>query len=348
MKIRLLFIVCLISLFVGCSSGGNKSDSAGELHLFNWGDYIDEELIKQFEAETGITVKYENFDSNETMYAKIKNGGTNYDLCIPSDYMIERMIKEDMLEKINFENIPNFSNISDRFKSREFDPRNEYSVPYMWGTLGILYNTEMVDETVDSWEILWNPKYEKNIYMYDSVRDSFAVALKILNHSLNTVNPDEIKEAEKLLLEQKPLVLAYYGDQIKEAMIQGEAALSVVYSGDAMYAIANNPSLNYVLPKEGTNGWYDAMVIPKNAKNKENAEKFINFICDAKVSAQNSEYIGFSTTNEKALEFLPDDMKNSDIYWPSDEEFSRCEIYKDLGQSIKLYDDAWTMILAEQ
>lgn len=340
----LIFLISIIAL-TGCGKG-DTTNKTSSINFFNWGDYIDPEIISDFTKETGIKVVSDFYASNEIMYTKLKSGGASYDIVIPSDYMIEKMIKEDMLEKIDMANIPTFKNIDERFISRDFDKNNEYSVPYMWGTFGILYNKTLVSEPVDSFDILWDSKYSGQIFMYESVRDTIGVGLKKLGYSLNSTNPDEIAASKKILIEQKPLVQAYIGDTVKEKMIQGEGALAMVYSGDAMYSQANNPDLEYSVPKEGSNAWYDAMVIPKSAKNKKEAEIFINYMNKPEIAARNSEYIGYSTTNKEAFLLLPDEIKNNPIYWPSDEIFNKCEIYKDLGENIKLYDKTWTEILS--
>jgi spermidine/putrescine-binding protein len=316
------------------------------LNFFNWGDYIDETVIEEFEAETGVEVKIDYYDSNETMYAKLKSGGANYDLCVPSDYMIERLIKEKMLEKIDTSKISNVKNIDERLLNREYDPENAYSVPYMQGTFGILYNKTMVKERVDSFDILWDEKYAGQIFMYDSVRDSMAVSLKRLGYSLNTTDPAQITEAKEEMIKQLDIVLAYSGDLIKENMASGQAALAAVYSGDAMYAMKINPDLDYVIPKEGSNVWNDAFVIPKGASNIENAHKFIDFLSRPGVAARNSEYIGYTTANKAALPLLPVETSSDPAYWVSDEDYERLEFFRDLGGAIKLYDDAWTEIFS--
>lgn len=336
-----LFVV-LAGFFVGCS---NKEQEV--LYFYNWGDYIDEDLVEQFEEETGIRVISEYYDSNEAMYQKIKNGGSNYDLIIPSDYMVEKMINEDMLEEINYDNIPNASNINPELLDieKDADPAHNYSVPYMWGTLGILYNKDMVDEEVNSWDILWDDKYNKSIFMYNSQRDSFAVALKRLGYSLNTTDPTELEEAKQSLIEQKPLVTAYVGDSVKDSMINNEAALAVVYSGDAVYCETLNDSLDFALPREGTNIFMDYLCIPKGAENKENAEKFINFLCDNAVATQNSNYIGYTSANSYAEENADESLRSKSGFI-IDLNAVDLEFYRDLGDSIELYDKLWTEVLA--
>lgn len=316
------------------------------LNVYNWGDYIDESVLDEFEKEYNIKINYETFATNEDMYWKIKSGGTNYDVAFPSDYMIEKMIKEDMLNKIDMNNIPNYKNIDDRFKNLDFDPNNEYSVPYMWGTLGILYNTKMVDDVVDSWDILWNEKYKGQILMLNSQRDSIAVALKKLGYSLNTNNVSELEEAKKELIKQKPLVLSYVGDEGKAMMVSEEAALSVVWSGDAVAMMEENPNLKYVVPKEGSNLWFDNMVIPKTSEHIKEAELFINFMCRPDIGLKNTNYIGYSTTNKETMKLLDEEILNNEVAYPSDEIIQNCEIFNDPGEFIKEYDKIWTEIMA--
>ena len=261
---------------------GSQSNLSGNntVIVYNWGEYLDPAVLDLFEQETGIQVVYEEFETNESMYPKINAGAIAYDLVCPSDYMIQRMIENDLLQEIQFEHIPNAKNIGDTYfeKSKEFDPENKYSIPYCWGTVGILYNKTMVTEPVDSWGILWDETYSGNILMQDSVRDAFAVALRYLGYSLNSTDLDELNAAKNLLIEQKPLIQAYVIDQVRDKMIGGEAALGVIYSGEAIYTQKENPDLEYVIPKEGSNIWIDSWVIPKNAAHVENAEKYLDFL----------------------------------------------------------------------
>ncbi|WP_423236770.1 ABC transporter substrate-binding protein [Clostridium fallax] len=342
MKLKKIFSlafagILMTSLFVGCGDSKDKPT----INIFNAGDYIDPTLLKDFERETGVKVNYETFETNEIMYQKLKTDTSSYDLVIPSDYMVEKMIKEDMLEKIDFKNIPNYCNIDDKFKNLAFDPTNEYSVPYMWGTIGILYNKKMVKGPIDSWDVLWDPKYKGQVFMLDAMRDSLGITLKKLGCSLNSTDSKEINEAKDELIKQKPNVLAYVGDEVKDRMVADEAALAVIYSGDAPVLKERNPDLEYVIPKEGTNLWFDSMVIPKGAKHKEYAEKFINFMLDPEIAKQNVEYIGYSTPNKAALELLNDDIKNDKNAYPDEGVLKKCEVFKDLGDNIKKYDEAW-------
>jgi len=337
-----LSVFMSIGLLSGCGSS-NNTDENGIVYFYNCGDYIDEDLLAKFTKETGIKVDYSTYDTNEIMYQKLKSTPGSYDLVIPSDYMIEKMIKEDMVEKLDFNNIPNYQYIDEKYKNLSYDPNNEYSVPYMWGTIGIVYDPNVVTEPVTSWDILWNTKYSgKQVIMFDSMRDTLAIGLKKLGYSINSTNPDEISAATDELVKQKQTMdPLYYVDEVKDKMINGEAALATVWSGDAAYIISENPELKYAIPQEGSNKWFDAMVIPKDAKNKENAEKLINFLTDPENSKQNVDYIGYSTPNKEAYDMLDDEVKNNPGAYPSPDVLDKCEIFIDLDDNLKLYDDAW-------
>lgn len=333
-------IVFATSIFTtACGGGGDNSSKV--LNVYNVGDYIDESLIDQFEEQTGIKVQYSTYDTNEMMYQKVKSGSTKYDLVFPSDYMVQKMSREGMLKKINFNNIPNYKYIDEEFKNTKYDPTNEYSVPYMWGTLGIVYNKKMMDKAPTSWEDMWNPKYKRNILMFDSVRDTMGVALKMKGYSMNTKNPSEVAVAEKLLEKQKPLVLAYVNDDGKDRMVGEEAAMGIFYSGDVPLMKEENENLEYVIPKEGTNVWTDAICIPKTADNEDWAEEFINFLCDPNVNAQNAEYIGYSTPITAGRNKLPKEMRDDSTLYPDKNILKKCEPFLDLEESIKIYDKEW-------
>ena len=349
--IRRVIPVTICILFIG--GGFYYAEESGvvnddKLVVYNWGEYIDPEVLTIFEEETGINVVYEEFETNEILYPKVSSGAIAYDVVCPSDYMIQRMIENDLLTEINFDNIPNIKNIGKQYmeQSRQFDPENKYSVPYCWGTVGILYNKTMVDEPVDSWSILWNPKYKDNILMQDSVRDAFGATLKYLGYSLNSTDLDELTEAKNLLIEQKPLVQAYVIDQVRDKMIGNEAALGVIYSGEAIYTQKENPNLEYVIPKEGSNIWIDSWVIPKNAEHKENAEKFINFLCRPDIALMNFEYITYSTPNEAARELLAaESIRNSEIAFPDLSKYDNLETFQYLGtEADQVYGDLWNKV----
>ena len=341
--------ICIVFIGGGFYYAKENDVMNGEkLVVYNWGEYIDPEVLTMFEEETGIDIVYEEFETNEILYPKISSGAIAYDVICPSDYMIQRMIGNDLLSEINFDNIPNLKNIGKQYleQSRQFDPENKYSVPYCWGTVGILYNKMMVDEPVDSWSILWDPKYKDNILMQDSVRDAFGVTLKYLGYSLNSIDLDELTEAKNLLIEQKPLVQAYVIDQVRDKMIGNEAALGVIYSGEAIYTQKENPNLEYVIPKEGSNIWIDSWVIPKNAEHKENAEKFINFLCRPDIALMNFEYITYSTPNEAARELIEDEsIRNSEIAFPDLSKYDNLETFQYLGtEADQVYGDLWNKV----
>ena len=345
----LLCGVLAASVLTGC--GSENSGENGSVYVYNWGEYIDPETLELFEQETGIKVIYDEFETNEAMYPKVEAGSSAYDVICPSDYMVNKMIENGLLQELNFDNIPNArANIGAQYyeQSEGFDPGNKYFVPYCWGTVGILYNKTMVDEPVTSWSILWDEKYADNILMQDSVRDAFMVALKLNGYSMNTLNEAELQTARDSLIAQKPLVQAYVIDQVRDKMIGGEAALGVIYSGEAIYTKRENPDLEYVVPEEGSNVWIDGWVIPKNAPNKENAEKFIDFMCRGDIALKNFEYITYSTPNIVAQEQIEDeDIKNSEIAFPDLSKYNNMEVFTYLGEyGDELYNNLWKEVMS--
>ena len=331
-----------------------------ELYVYNWGEYIDETVIEEFEAETGIKVTYDQFETNEEMYPIIEAGSVNYDVVCPSDYMIQKMAENGLLTEINFDNIPNIEHIDPYYieMSRGFDPENKYSVPYTWGTVGILYNSKLLEEkglpVPTGWADLWNPAYEGEILMQDSVRDAFMVALKSLGYSMNSVNETELQEAKQLLIDQKPLVQAYVIDQVRDKMIGGEAAIGVIYSGEILYIqdeVANQKldyTLEYVIPEEGTNVWLDSWVIPTTARNKENAEKWIDFLCRPDIALRNFEYITYATPNKAAKELLDEETQNNKAVFPDFDKLENCEVFQYLGDEADgLYNRLWKEVKSE-
>ena len=333
-----------------CGCGSDKGVN-GQVIVYNWGEYIDPETLRMFEEETGIEVIYDEFETNESMYPKVESGAVAYDIACPSDYMISRMIQNGMLSEINYDHIPNAKkNIGAQYyeQSRGFDPENKYAIPYCWGTVGILYNKTMVEEPITRWAQLWDEKYADNILMQDSVRDAFMVAEKLNGDSMNTLDTNEPEAAKNLLIEQKPLVQAYVVDQVRDKMIGGEAAIGVIYSGEAIYTQKENPDLVYMIPEEGTNVWIDSWVILKNAPNKENAEKFIDFMCREDIALMNFEYITYSTPNVAARELIEDeDIKNSEIAFPDLSQYDNLETYVYLGEDGDyLYNELWKEVKA--
>lgn len=342
---KIVLVLSLLMVFTLTACG--KEEPKEEISVYNWGEYIDPSILKDFQKETGIKVNYDTYASNEDLYIKLTQSQDKYDVVVPSDYMIERLIKEDLIREINFENIKNFDRVEDKLKNPTFDPENKYSVPYFWGTVGIVYNKAEVKDKVDSWNILWDKKYKDQIIMYNSQRDTIGVALKRLGYSLNSTNEKELEEAKKSLIEQKPLVYAYLDDDGRDVIVQGDANLSVMYSGDALLMMDQNEDLDYVIPKEGSNIWYDSMVIPKNAKNVSGAEKFIDYMLRPEVQAKNAEYcVGYTSPVKGVKELLPDEIKNSKVAYPDIEKLPPLESFRDLGDFIKVYDRLWTEINA--
>ena len=322
------------------------------VNVFNWEDYIDESVLAQFEEETGIKVNYMRFTDNEEMVISVEANPGAFDVVFPSDYMVERLMNKGLLAEINYDNIPNFANIRENLKNPSYDANNAHSVPYMWGTLGILYNTKLVDEAdVQTWKVLWNEKDAGQILMMDSLRDTMGLALRALDasNSMNSTDYTQLKAAADLLKDQKAagMVKAYGLDEFKDKMVAGEGALAVVYSGDAEYAIELNEDLAYVVPQEGSNIWVDCAVIPVSAKNKENAEKFIDFLCRPEIAAANVEEIGYCSPNEAAIEMMGEDYQNSNVMNPSDEVIGRCEYYHDLDEMwLNIYTTLYSDVLS--
>ena len=347
MKKTLLLLFSLLAvsgLFAGCGS----KDSENTLTVLNYGKYIEPEVLEMFEEETGIKVEYEEYVTPENMYTKYRAGAIDYDLICTSDYMVEKMIQEGQVQKLNFDNIPLVENLDQTYFdfSKSFDPENKYSMPYFFGTVGILYNKDMVDESkVDSWKILWDEDYSGQIIMADSVRDSFMVALKILGYSLNTTDEQKLQEAEDLLIQQKPLVYSYLVDEAQDEMIAENAAMAVVYSGEAGYALEFNDKLAFSVPKEGSNMWIDSWFIPTSAKHTENAEKFLNFLCREDVSMMNFDYVYYATPNTKTKAALDPELQENTTIFPPKEILDNCEVLKSLDDTATTkYNILWKEI----
>ncbi|MBR3769506.1 MAG: ABC transporter substrate-binding protein [Lachnospiraceae bacterium] len=353
MKKLIATVLCgflTLSALTACGSDSGAGVN-GEVYVYNWGEYIDPDTIDMFEEETGIKVIYDEYETNEIMYPKVEAGASTYDIICPSDYMIEKMINNDLLQELNWDNLPNAkANIGASYydEAAQFDPGNKYCIPYCWGTVGILYNKTMVDEPITSWSVLWDEKYADNILMQDSVRDAFMVALKKNGYSMNTLSEAELEIAKQDLIKQKPLVQAYVVDQVRDKMIGDEAAIGVIYSGEAIYTQRENANLEYVIPEEGSNVWIDGWVIPKNAKNVANAEKFIDFMCRPDIALMNFDYITYSTPNEAARELIEDeDIRNSTIAFPDLTQYNNLETFKYLGEEgDELYNSLWKEVMS--
>lgn len=347
---KLIALACITAATVATLSGCGSSESTnGEVIVYNWGEYIDPDVLVMFEEETGIKVVYDEYETNETMYPKVEAGAAQYDLVCPSDYMIDKMIEKGLVQELNFDNIPNAKQyIGEQYykQSKEFDPENKYSIPYCWGTVGILYNQTMVSEPVTSWDVLWDSQYENNILMQDSVRDAFMVALKRNGDSMNSTDEAELNAAKDSLIKQKSLVQAYVVDQVRDKMIGNEAAIGVIYSGEAIYTQRENSDLVYVIPEEGTNVWIDSWVMLKDAPNKENAEKFLDFLCRPEIALKNFEYITYSTPNTGAQELIEDeDIKNSPIAFPDLSQYNNIETFQYLGEEFdEKLNELWKQV----
>ena len=334
-------IVLMMAAFVPMAA------AEGTVNVYNWEDYINDEVIAMFEAETGIKVNYMGFTTNEDMLVQVRTNPGQFDVVFPSDYAIERLMKEDLLAEIDYDKVPNAVNIAEWLKDPGYDEGGKHSVPYMWGTVGILYDTTKVTETVDSWGILFDAKYQKDVFMLDSIRDSMGIALKYLGYSMNTRDVAEIQKATELLIKQKTdgIVKAYQVDETKDKMIAGEAALALVWSGDAQYAINLNENLAYAVPKEGSNVWVDGMVIPKTAANMDNAHKFIDFLCRPDIAQMNCEYIEYSSPNAAAVELMGEEYQNNPNLNPPQEVIDRCEFFHDIEDAfLAFYNNRWSEV----
>lgn len=340
-KILALTLSALLALSLTACGGG----SGEVVNVYNWGEYIDTDLLSQFEEETGIRVVYNTFETNEGLYSRLQS--ESYDVVIPSDYMIARMIDEGMLQKLNYDNIPNASLIDSRYTGLEYDPAQEYSVPYTWGAVGIIYNSREVDEAdTGSWDILWNPKYAGQTAMFDNSRDALGVALKLLGYSQNTTDKAELRAAADKIIEGKENFQGFWMDQILEKLPNEEILIAPYYNGDAVTMMEDNPDLAFYIPEEGTNVFVDAMCIPANAKNVANAEKFINFMCSTEAAAANADYIGYSSPQREVYEQLDDSIKNDPVHYPTEETVANGDTFLNLPEEInEYYNELWTEIL---
>ena len=339
--LAIIFFLWGISAYMQ-SRTGNVSD---KLVIYNWGDYIDPDLLTKFTKETGIKVQYETFDSNEAMYTKIKQGGTTYDIAVPSDYTIDKMVKEDLLVKLDKSKIKGFDQIGSSFKGLSFDPHNDYSIPYFWGTVGIVYNTKLVKKAPQHWDDLWSPDYKNQIMLVDGAREVLGFSLNSLGYSLNTKNMTELRLAETKLNSLTPNIKAIVGDEMKGYMVQGDAAIGVTFSGEASEMLDKNEDLRYVVPSEGSNLWFDNLVIPKTVKHEKEAYAFINFMLKPENAAQNAEYIGYATPNQAAKALLPKSITDDKAFYPSESTIKNLEVYNNLGQKwLGIYNDIYLQV----
>ena len=341
--VTVLIALCLLlSLAVyGC---GKRPGSAGIVNVYNWGEYMSNDIIRSFQKETGIKVNYLEYQNNEEMYALLRMGSADIDLIIPSDYMVARLISEDRLEELDFSNIPNYALIDSKYKNLEYDPMGKYSVAYMTGTVGLIYNAALISDKITSWEALFSERYAGDMLMFDNPRDAFGIALKYLGYSQNTTSEAEIRAAFDLLVKQKPALQAYVMDKIFDKLESGEAAIGPYYAGDYLLMRENNEDLVFVRPVEGSNFYVDAMCIPKGATNKQNAEIFINYICRTDVALENMDFVFYASANtEAAMQFAEDfDPVDFEIFIASEETLANCEVFTNLPPDIlALYDQLW-------
>lgn len=341
MKKLVIYALSILLLSVGLLQSRSYIDSSeagseGTLTIFNWGEYIDPELIAKFEEETGIKVIYETFDSNEALLTKVKSGSTAYDIIVPSDYMIKKMKDMDLLKKLDKDKLPNFKNLNSKLLNLSFDPNNEYSIPYFWGTLGIVYNPTLLeeDQTFEKWDDLWDPRLKNNIILVDGAREMLGLSLQSEGYSVNEIDPVKLRLAEKKLELMGSNVRAINNDEKTMQMVNGEAAVAITFSGSAAGMIDQNEDLVYSVPKAGSNIWFDNMVIPKTAKNEDAAHKFIDFMLRPENAAQNAEYIGYATPVEAALELLPEETTSDEQFYPNDETMENLEVYESQVQQI--------------
>ena len=336
---------------------GRSAANERVVNVCSWGEYIDESLIDEFEEKTGITVNYQTAESNEALYSLIEMGGADFDVIVPSDYMIARLIDEDLLAELDYDNIPNYELIGDQYKGLSYDPENKYTVPYTWGTLGIIYNETMVDEEIDSWDAMFDPKYAGKVLMINNSRDAMAAALLDLGYDINTTDEQQLHEAFKLLANAKNsgVYQAFVMDQVFQKMEGGNAAIAMYYAGDYLTMLENNEDLRFVVPKEGSNWFVDAMCVLKSSQHKAEAEEWINFIASTTSSLANMDYIWYASPNAEALEQYPDyyletydeelDEETYEIMAAPDETLARCELYVNLPkETLTLYNDLWTQL----
>ena len=350
---KILNRIILLSIFVSTIGSVIAQNENITINVYNWGEYISNgsdgrlNVNAQFTKETGIKVNYTTFQTNEELFAKLSGGGANYDVIIPSDYTISKLIQNDMLHKLNFNNIPNYGFIDNNFRNLEYDPQNEYAVPYTWGLIGIYYNKKYVDEKEEDidWNILWNKKYSGKILMFDNARDSFGISLLKLGKSINSTNTDDWNEAYKELLDQKPLIQSYVMDQIFDKMSNSEAVLAPYYSGDATLIMKNNPDIGFVIPKSGSIKFVDAMCIPKGARHKQEAEKYINFMCRTDIALENTSYIGYSSPQREVIKILSKDSNYNKYSYPDEKTIKNSQIFLNLPLEINiLLNSLWVEV----
>ncbi len=347
--IGILSVVGLLMIGKYYLTISNTASGDKIIHFYNWGDYIDPEILADFETESGYSVIYETFDSNEAMLTKVRQGGTSYDVIVPSEYMVESMIEEDLLLPLNHHLLPNVKHISPQFMGTTYDPDNLYSIPYFWGTLGIVYNTKELGEVnFDSWDELWNPDYRNEILMIDGAREVLGIGLQSLGYSLNDKNESHLMEAATKMKALMPNIKGFVTDEMKMHLTNGEALIGVTYSGEAVVAMEMNEDLEYIVPKQGSNIWTDNLSIPKGADNIEGAHALIDYLSRPDIAARNAEYIGYATPNEEAIDLIDEEIANDSSNYPSEAVMKHLEFYESLGKSTLIrYNDLYLEIKIE-
>ncbi|MDY0051554.1 MAG: spermidine/putrescine ABC transporter substrate-binding protein [Aliarcobacter sp.] len=335
MKLIFVFVALVLSLFA----------NEKVLYVYNWSEYMPDSVLKDFTKETGIQVKYSTYDSNEAMYAKVKTiGSSSYDIIVPSTYFVNKMSRENLLVKLDKSKLPNYKNLDTKLLSKPFDPNNDFSIPYLWGSTGISYNANSVKEPIDSWKNLWNPEYKNNVLLNDDMREVFGMALKILGYSSNSTNPKEIEEAYKKLRELLPNVKMFYSESQKQVYLNEEVKIGMNFNGEGFMANEENEAIKYIYPKEGALLWIDSLVIPKGANNIDNAHVFINYLLKAEVSQVISEEIGYPSPNAKTLELLDEKTRNNRMIYPNKQDLLNSEFQTDVGEALSIYEKYWEML----
>ncbi|RKJ42045.1 spermidine/putrescine ABC transporter substrate-binding protein [Acutalibacter sp. 1XD8-33] len=349
-----VFLACLGALLLPVGAlaqdGGAAPDRGVTINVYNWGEYIANgtdgsmDVNAEFTRRTGIRVNYTTFDSNESLYSKLAGGGADYDVIFPSDYMVSKLIDEDMLAQLDFGNIPNFQYVDQQFRNPDYDPDNRYSVPYTWGVVGVFYNTDHIQE-VTSWESLWDDEYAGKILMFDNPRDSFAIAQFLLGQNVNTIDPEDWQAAAELLKQQRPILQGYVMDQIFDKMENGEAWIAPYYAGDAAILVDNSENISFAVPEEGTNFFVDAACVPRTSDHQAEAEEYINFLCDPEIAGANMDYVGYSTPETAAKEYIDPEVAKSPLHYPSQETLSRTQVFVNLpGETAQLVDSLWAEV----
>lgn len=344
LKSTLVVLLATLTIFAGCKKDVPANRNGGRLNLYIWSAYVTPQVLKTFQKETGIVVRYDTYDSNEALMEKLQSGASDYDVVVPTNDNVTSFVHLNLLAKLDKSRLPNLKNIAARFRNPSFDPNNEHSVPFIWGTTGIGYNKTKVTEPVDSWTILWNQKYAGHILMLDDPWECFGTALKIQGHSINSTDPKELQEAKNLLINQKPLVKMYNSANFDEILLSGDVWLAQSWSGQIAKARDQDPNIAYVVPKEGSAVWTDCLAIPKSAPHLKEAHAFLNFCMEGKIAAEITNTTGYATTNDAATAYVKPEIRNDEARFPGENILARCEWFHDRGATNQTIDRYWTEI----